>query len=188
MRTRSTRPAPCCSSPASHRPSKPAGRGTRCARSGRALPKNPTAREYVLNHFTEIGQEYRRALVQFLLDLPKDKTERDRKIEYLDYWNNELEKSVRTGHNIFSVWFHVTDPTAMQALIHAGVLFVMVLFIARGVHPRHVGARVARGGQYIHRTQQILFGMDTMMNILLFYLMIGNSGAGKLSVDRLVAR
>ena len=40
---------------------------------------------------------------------------------------------------------------------------------------------------YIHRTQQILFGMDTMMNILLIYLMIGNSGAA-LSVDRLVAR
>jgi len=32
-----------------------------------------------------------------------------------------------------------------------------------------------------------LFGMDTMMNILIFYLMIGNSGAA-LSVDRLIAR
>jgi hypothetical protein len=40
---------------------------------------------------------------------------------------------------------------------------------------------------YIHRTIQILFGMDTMMNILLIYLMIGNSGAA-LSVDRLIAR
>jgi hypothetical protein len=40
---------------------------------------------------------------------------------------------------------------------------------------------------YIHRTQQVLFGMDTMMNILLFYLMIGNSGAA-LSLDRLIAR
>jgi hypothetical protein len=40
---------------------------------------------------------------------------------------------------------------------------------------------------YIHRTNQILFGMDTMMNILITYLVIGNSGAA-LSMDRLVAR
>src|SRR5205085_13326 len=40
---------------------------------------------------------------------------------------------------------------------------------------------------YIHRTQYVLFGMDTMMNILLFYLMIGPSGAA-LSVDRLINR
>jgi hypothetical protein len=40
---------------------------------------------------------------------------------------------------------------------------------------------------YVQRTNQILFGMDTMMNILLVYLMIGNSGAA-LSVDRLIAR
>ena len=40
---------------------------------------------------------------------------------------------------------------------------------------------------YIHRTQQVLFGMDTMMNILLIYLVVGDSGAA-LSVDRLVAR
>ncbi len=40
---------------------------------------------------------------------------------------------------------------------------------------------------YIHRTQQVLFGMDTMMNILLLYLMIGNCGAA-LSIDRLLAR
>ena len=39
---------------------------------------------------------------------------------------------------------------------------------------------------YIHRSQQILFGMDTMMNILIFYLMIGNCGA-TLSVDRLTS-
>src|SRR5262249_14062698 len=40
---------------------------------------------------------------------------------------------------------------------------------------------------YIHRAQTNLFGMDTMMNILLIYLMIGPSGAA-LSVDRLIRR
>ena len=91
------------------------------------------------------------------------------------------------GTTIFSVWFHVTDPTQM-ALVHAGVLVA-----DRAVHRSGLFTRVtsvltwlAVVG-YIHRTQQVLFGMDTMMNILLFYLMIGNSGAA-LSVDRLIAR
>jgi hypothetical protein len=150
------------------------------------LPTDPTAREYVLDHLTEIGPDFRRPFVRFLLDLPADQAERNKKIEYLDYWNNEPERAIRTGHNIFSVWFHVTDPTQM-ALIHTGILLVMVLFTL-GVFTRVTSVLVwiAVVG-YIHRTQQILFGMDTMMNILLFYLMIGNSGAA-LSVDRLIAR
>jgi hypothetical protein len=40
---------------------------------------------------------------------------------------------------------------------------------------------------YIQRSVHVLFGQDTMMNILLIYLMVGNSGAA-LSVDRLIAR
>lgn len=151
-----------------------------------SLPKNPTAREYVLNHVTELGPEFRRALVKFLMDLPEDGAARKKKIDYLEYWNNEPEKSVRSGHMIFSVWFHVTDPTQM-ALVHAGILLTMVLFTL-GLFTRvtSVLVWVAVVG-YIHRTQQVLFGMDTMMNILLFYLMIGNSGAA-LSLDRLIAR
>jgi hypothetical protein len=153
------------------------------------LPDNRadnSARAYVLNHFTEVGTEVRTALVEFLYTLPNDPAERAKKIDYLDYWNNEPEKSVRTGHNIFSVWFHVTDPTQM-ALVHAALLFAMLLFTV-GLFTRvtSVIVWVAVIG-YIHRTQQVLFGMDTMTNVLLFYLMIGNSGAA-LSVDRVVAR
>src|SRR5262249_41747962 len=40
---------------------------------------------------------------------------------------------------------------------------------------------------YINRNSGVLFGMDTMQTILLFYLMVGPSGAA-LSVDRLVGR
>jgi Vitamin K-dependent gamma-carboxylase len=40
---------------------------------------------------------------------------------------------------------------------------------------------------YIQRSPTSIFGMDTMMNILLIYLMIGPSGAA-LSVDRLLSR
>ena len=145
-----------------------------------------SARAYVLNHFVEIGPDLRRALVNFLYTLPSDPAERAKKIEYLDYWNNEPEKAVRTGHSIFSIWFHVTDPTQM-ALIHAAVLVAILMFTV-GLFTRVTSVLVwiAVVG-YIHRTQQVLFGMDTMMNILLFYLMIGNSGAA-LSLDRLIAR
>ncbi|MBP3957123.1 hypothetical protein J8F10_17805 [Gemmata sp. G18] len=145
-----------------------------------------SARAYVLNHFVEIGIDFRRALVNFLYTLPSDPAERAKKIEYLDYWNNESEKALRTGHSIFSVWFHVTDPTQM-ALIHAAVLVAILMFTV-GLFTRVTSVLVwiAVVG-YIHRTQQVLFGMDTMMNILLFYLMIGNSGAA-LSLDRLIAR
>lgn len=150
------------------------------------LPTNPDDRRYVLEHLSEVPQEVRKAFVEFLLALPADKVERDKKIDYLEYWNNQPEKSLRTGHAIFSVWFHVTDPTWM-AVIHVGMLLIFVLFTL-GLFTRvtSVLAWVAVVC-YIHRTQQVLFGMDTMMNILMFYLMVGNSGAA-LSLDRLIAR
>ncbi len=150
------------------------------------MPKDATARAYVLNHLLEVAHEVRRSLVQFLMTLPVNEAERNKKIDYLDYWNNEPEKAIRTGHNIFSVWFHVTDPTQM-AVIHVCILLTILLFTF-GLFTRVTSVLVwlAVVG-YIHRTQQVLFGMDTMMNILLFYLMIGNSGAA-LSLDRLIAR
>jgi hypothetical protein len=150
------------------------------------LPKDPTDRAYVLEHLTELPQEIRKAYAEFLLTLPADKAERDKRIDYLEYWNTQPEKMIRTGHAIFSVWFHVTDPTWM-AVVHVGVLVILVLFTL-GLFTRvtSVLAWLAVVG-YIHRTQQVLFGMDTMMNILMFYLMVGNSGAA-LSLDRLIAR
>lgn len=150
------------------------------------LPAAEAPREYVLNHLTEMPHQVRRSFVQFLDTLPSDEGGRKKKIDYLDYWNNEPERTVRVGHAIFSVWFHVTDPTQM-AVIHVGCLTVIVLFTL-GVFTRVTSVLAwLVVVSYIHRSQQILFGMDTMMNILMFYLMIGNSGAA-LSVDRLVAR
>lgn len=151
-----------------------------------ALPREESARRYVLDHLAAVPPDVRRALHEFLVGLPDDPAARAAKIEYLEYWNNDRDKTVRTGHQIFSVWFHVSDPTAMAA-IHVGVLLVMVLFTI-GLFTRVTSVLVwVSVVCYIHRTQQVLFGMDTMMNILLFYLMIGNSGAA-LSVDRLIAR
>jgi hypothetical protein len=143
-------------------------------------------RTYVINHFMEAGPPVRQALLEFMLTLPADEQQRNALLDYLEYWNVDPRKTYRQGHAIFSMWFHVTDPTAM-AWIHAGVLGLIVLFTV-GLFTRVTSVLVWLATvSYIHRTQQILFGMDTMMNILLFYLMIGNCGAA-LSLDRLIAR
>ena len=150
------------------------------------LPADPTARKYVIEHLIEVSQEVRKSFVEFLMNLPADEATRTQKIDYLERWNNEPERTVRTGHNIFSFWFHVTDPTQM-AIIHVASLLVIVLFTL-GLFTRVTSVLVwLTVVMYIHRTQQVLFGMDTMMNMLLFYLMVGNSGAA-LSLDRLIAR
>ena len=143
-------------------------------------------RSYVITHLFEISPESRQALLNFMLELPADDGERTKRLNYIEYWNTDPTKTYRQGGSIFSMWFHVSDPTEM-ALIHTGVLILILLFTV-GLFTRVTSVLVWLATvSYIHRTQQVLFGMDTMMNILLFYLMIGNSGAA-LSLDRLIAR
>jgi hypothetical protein len=143
-------------------------------------------RSYVVSHFVEISRESRQALLDFMTDLPVDDAARKQRLDYMEYWNSDPTKTYRQGGLIFSFWFHVNNPTEM-ALIHTGVLVLIFLFTI-GLFTRVTSVLVWLATvSYIHRTQQVLFGMDTMMNILLFYLMIGNSGAA-LSVDRLIAR
>ncbi len=147
---------------------------------------NQTTGVYVFNHFIDVQPETRVALIKFINELPEDKAEREKALDFLNYWNADRLNAYRTGTYGFSVWFHVTDPTQM-ALVHAGVIVLLCMF-TMGLFTRVTSVLVWFACIcYIHRTQQVLFGMDTMLNILLFYLMIGNSGAA-LSVDRLVAR
>jgi hypothetical protein len=143
-------------------------------------------KDYVFNHLVEVSPNIRKAMVEYLNTLPEDPEQRKQLLDYLEYWNSDYRKAHSVGKGIFSVWFHVTDPTQM-ALVHTGVLVVIVLFTI-GLFTRMTSILVWLATvSYIHRTQQVLFGMDTMMNILLFYLMIGNCGAA-LSIDRLIAR
>jgi hypothetical protein len=152
----------------------------------RVLPPDRSRAEYVMIHFMELDQPNRLAFANFLRSVPADDAERKALIDYLGYWNNDPRTVLRQGHPTFSIWFHVTNPTEM-GLIHSVVLVIMLLFtIGFCTRLTSVLTWLAAVG-YIHRTQQVLFGMDTMMNILLIYLMIGNSGAA-LSVDRLIAR
>lgn len=152
-----------------------------------ALPADATDTKYLVNHLIEQDPLYRVELVRFMRDLPDDPAARTDRIDYLDYWNNDPDPNkLRMGQNVFSVWFHVTDPAAMRA-VHVGILCAIVLFTV-GACTRVSGVLTWVGVLgYVHRSDQTLFGMDTMANILVTYLVIGDSGAA-LSVDRLVAK
>lgn len=90
------------------------------------------------------------------------------------------------GVPVWSMWFHVTDPTVM-AIIHGLVVFITFLFTI-GFCTRVTAPLTWMAALwYIHRNFIVLFGVDTMMNILLLYLAIGPSGAA-FSVDRLISR
>jgi hypothetical protein len=90
------------------------------------------------------------------------------------------------GYDAWSIWYHVTDPTWMMA-IHVFILLIIFMFTI-GFCTRITSVLTWLAAlSYIQRGVVTLFGQDTMMNILLLYLMIGPSGAA-LSVDRLIKR
>jgi Vitamin K-dependent gamma-carboxylase len=86
------------------------------------------------------------------------------------------------GTYMWSVFYHVSEPAWIYT-IHFALLGVMVLFTI-GLWTRITTVLTWMACLcYIQRTQTLLFGQDTMMMLLLFYLMIGPGGA-TLSVDR----
>jgi hypothetical protein len=90
------------------------------------------------------------------------------------------------GNPIWSVFYHVSDPRWIWA-IHVAILVAMALFTVGFCTP--ITSVLAWAGAlcYVQRAPMTLFGQDTMMVILLTYLMIGPSGAA-LSVDRWLER
>jgi hypothetical protein len=96
-------------------------------------------------------------------------------------WENqgvELDQ----GQFLFSAYYHVQDPFWI-GVVHTGVILVTLLF-ALGLATRVTSVMAWIGhAMYLHRSQTTLFGMDTMTNMGLIYLMIGPSGAA-LSLDR----
>lgn len=106
--------------------------------------------------------------------------------QYVRTWDVDPRLASDKGFPVWSIFFHVTDRTWIR-VIHFSILGVMVLFTI-GFCTRVTSVLTWMGAMcYINRNQWGLFGMDTMTNIGLFYLMIGPSGAA-LSVDRLIAR
>jgi len=118
---------------------------------------------------------------------PSNKATNFEEKEYMEKWygaNPSL--AYAKGYPAWSIWFHLTDPTWMM-VIHCSFLVVFFLF-AIGFCTRVTSVLAWLAAiSYIQRAPTSIFGMDTMMNILLIYLMIGPSGAA-LSADRLISR
>lgn len=140
---------------------------------------------YILFWMFEMYPSQRGDLANYLRNLPEG--EEGRKIiEYFANWRADPREVYAQGTSNFSIWYHLTNPSAMW-LAHVIVLIIFLLFTL-GIFTRVTSVLAWLAAlQYIHRSQQILFGMDTMMNILLIYLMVAPSGAA-LSIDRLIAR
>ena len=97
-----------------------------------------------------------------------------------------LRRIYARGMRIFSLWFHVLDPDTM-AVLHT-LIVVSAFLMTIGFCTRITSALTWFGSlSYIHRNPTMLFGVDTMITILLLYLMIGPSGAAY-SVDNLIRR
>ena len=87
-----------------------------------------------------------------------------------------------TGNYLWSVFFHVTDPAAIIAL-HVFFLACMLAFAAGFLTPYSALLSWIGAMSYALRASTTVFGLDTMMIILLLYLQIAPTGA-VWSVDR----
>ncbi len=116
---------------------------------------------------------------------PEELSEEEK--DYSTRWNVNPSWVKAKGHKpLWSIWYHVTDPTWMW-VVHCSILTIMFLF-AIGLCTRIMAVLTwVAMLSYFNRSQVSLYGMDTIMNVVVFYLMIGPSGAA-LSVDRLIAR
>ena len=122
----------------------------------------------------------------FIRQLPKDPNQRAYIFDYMKEWGIDPRQTDHQGYYSFSIWFHVYDPVWM--IVTQSLIVVITLLFAIGFCTRITSVLTWLAAvSYIQRSPVSLFGADTMMNILLLYLMIGPSGAA-LSVDRLIGR
>lgn len=101
--------------------------------------------------------------------------------DYRAYWGVDPRDAYVMGSPVWSIWFHVTDPTHMLIVHGLFVLATFCFLIGFCTRSMSIVAWFA-ALSYIHRTPVVLFGVDTMMAITMTYLMIGPCGAA-LSVD-----
>ena len=172
------------------------------------IPKDtPEEFEYVLLWLMSYGSwsktsdksfiNERLDLVNYLTGTKKDKrgnnlglpTEPETRKEYLSYlqtWGSDPRQPASHGVPVFSVWFHLTSPTAMWVM-HITLLCIFAMFTV-GLFTRVTSILTWIGTLcYIQRSQHILFGEDTMQTLLIMYCTLGPSGAA-LSIDALRKR
>lgn len=117
---------------------------------------------------------------------PQDEAEREYVNQYKAQWGTDPRLAYVKGNCNWSLWFHVTDPYWMN-VAHFSIIGIMFLFTI-GFCTRITSVLTWLSAlSYIHRSPTTVFGMDAIMSVMLFYLMIGPSGAA-LSVDRLISR
>jgi len=110
----------------------------------------------------------------------------DEERQFIERWGAHPNQVMAWGQPLWSIWYHVTDPTWMW-VVHGCILAIMFLFTI-GFCTRVTSVLTWAGMlSYIQRAPTSLFGMDTIMIVVVLYLMIGPSGAA-LSVDRLISR
>jgi hypothetical protein len=147
------------------------------------VPADPAARDDLLNYVFAIRTDPN---ADDRHKLPADPVVRAKIVDYVNQWKLDPRDLAFQGWYSWSIWYHVTDPNWMLA-IHLAFLGVMVLFTL-GFCTRVTSALTWLAAlSYYHRSEITLFGVDTMQNILLLYLMIGPSGAA-LSLDRFISR
>ncbi len=145
--------------------------------SGLRLPETKEEREY-LEHYAETWGGPPPAYAA-------TKEEADEIDEYRKREHIDPRLLYARGTPLWSIWMHITDPTGM-GIVQAIIILATAMFTL-GLGTRVTSVLTWVGSlSYIHRDQMVMFGVDTMTNILLIYLMIGPSGAA-LSLDRLIA-
>jgi uncharacterized membrane protein YphA (DoxX/SURF4 family) len=105
---------------------------------------------------------------------------------YFGRWDLNPGHTIGMGQPGFSQWFHVTDPFWMKTVHYLALVVALLLIVGLATRVTSMLAWVLMLG-YMHRAPASLFGMDTMMALVLLYLMVGPSGAA-LSLDRLIER
>ncbi len=152
-----------------------------------AVPKNTEQQQYVLRYKKRWGAP---PPVPFPMSKSNpDKIDRIKEKEINDYrafWGADPRLLYARGTTEWSIWFHVTDPPTMTVL-HIAFIIVSVMFTL-GFCTRITTvltwfALIC----YVHRSPATLFGVDTMLNIAMIYMMIGPAGAA-LSVDAWLKR
>ncbi len=149
----------------------------------RGLPRNVEERDDLLRYVFTLRYDPR---VRPHSPLPTDAVDRKKLVDYVVDWKVDPRDLAYKGWYTWSIWYHVTDPTWI-VIIHIVFLGVMVLFTL-GFCTRVTSVLTWLAAlSYIQRSDITLYGADTMMNILLIYLMIGPSGDA-LSLDRFISR
>lgn len=143
-----------------------------------AQPQTAAQMEYVRRYRDRFGQDPP-------APFPQSLEEEEWINNYRERWSIDPRLVYAKGRPLFSIWYHVTEPLWMT-VVHIIFLVAMALFTI-GFCTRVTAAVTWLGVlSYIQRSPTTLFGMDTIMIVVVLYLLLSPSGAA-FSVDRLLA-